>query len=500
MVNKLTLSVVLFVLVGLLATDALACSCAAKPTVLDYFESSDLVIATRLASVEKIGEKQGEHDISYIRSATMIVTKVFKGNVKPGQALKFAQGGGADCIWTFDETWIGEEFLFYVGKPSKGHPLFGDGEGSDEPMYYAVTCGRSNGLKGAVDDLSYIENLEKLKGKTRLSGSFGAWFDDGSSGAEIKLRITGGGKTYSAKTNKAGFFEIYDLPPGDYTVTIDMPVGWKINDYMLERTSTGYAEYDPSGRQKSKNQVPVRIVKGKHTALDLTFDIDSAISGLVLSPSGQPMKDVCVKAVSTELKEGDYRGRSSCTDNKGEFVIQEMPRGNYILVVNDDGRMSGSSPFGIVFYPGVTEFKNAGAISVEPGKYVTGRTIQIPQAVELITIKGKFLYSDGKPVADERVTFVPTDKTRFDEMSQMTDPSGGFSFRLPKGASGTLSGEMYTYPGEFKNCRKLEALIQESGRGFLNVKSSIVEVDGLEPSELIELSFPFPFCVKSEKP
>src|SRR5687767_5123987 len=88
------------------APEAFACSCATKPTVVDYFESSDLVVATRLVSVDKTREKEREHDIEYIRSATMIVTKVYKGNVKPGQALKFAQGGGADCVWTFDEEWI----------------------------------------------------------------------------------------------------------------------------------------------------------------------------------------------------------------------------------------------------------------------------------------------------------------------------------------------------------------------------------------------------------
>ena len=241
------------------------------------------------------------------------------------------------------------------------------------------------------------------------------------------------------------------------------------------------------------------IKKGKHTALDLTFDVDTAIKGAVLSPAGKPMKGVCVKAVSTTLKEGDYRGRSDCTNEKGEFTLEEMEPGNYIIVVNDDGLMSGSNPFGVVFYPGVTEFTNAGVTSVEAGRYVTGRVIQIPQAVDLITIKGRLLYSDGKPVADDWVKFTPEEKTRFDEMREQTDANGSFVFRLPKGAAGTLTADMYISAGQFKNCPKIDAMLKESGETFLNVDSSIAQVSGLEPSDMIEITFPFPSCEKAKE-
>ena len=495
----LILSMVIVSSMLLVASEVLACSCAAKPTVLDSFEESELVVATRLASIEKTREKEEEFEVGHIRSATMIVTKVFKGNVKPGQALKFAQGGGADCVWTFEEEWVGEEFLFYLSPPSKGHPwMKGPEDANAEPMYRAITCGRSNGWEGAIDDRAYLENLSKVRGKTRLSGRFGAWFDT-FTGADIKLKIAGKTKTYTAKTDKDGFFEIYDLPPGEYLVTVDLPLGWKINNYMLERTSTGYEEFDPRAKAKTKNQIPVRIQSGRHVALDLTFDVDSAIKGVVLSPAGRPMKDVCVKAVSTELKEGDYRGRFDCTNEKGEFVIEEMGRGNYILVVNDDGRPSESNPFGVVFYPGVTDFKNAGVIAVEPGKYVTDRVIQIPQTVELVTIKGKLLYSDGNPVVDERVVFAPVDEKRFDTVRQQTDATGGFLFRLPKGAAGSIFGVMYVYSGEFKNCPKLEAIIKESGKTAHTVNSTEVAVSGMESAELVEITFRFPSCEKAKK-
>lgn len=499
MLKRSLISICLAVLVLMSAEAVFACSCATRPTVLDSFESSDLVVATRLVSAEKIREKEREHDIAHIRSATMIVIKVYKGNIKAGQALKFAQGGGGDCVWTFDEEWINEEFLFYLGKPTKGHPWTGEVEDDQaEPMYRAITCGRSNSLEAALDDLAYLDNISKVRGKTRLSGKFAAWFDDSFTGSDIKLKIAGKTRTYAAKTDKNGFFEVYDLEPGEYVVTLDLPHGWKINDYMLERTATGFEEYDPRAKAKSPNQIPVVIRAGRHAVLDLVFDVDTAIKGRVLSPAGKPMKDVCVTAVSTDLQEGDYRGPSNCTDAKGEFVIEEMVRGNYYLVANSDGRMDDGEPFGVVFYPGVTDFKNAGVVAVEPGKHATGRTIQIPQTVELVTINGRFLYSDNKPVRGEWVKFEPDDKKRFDEIRVETDDAGRFVFRLPKGAAGTVSANKWINAEKFKNCPKVDGLLKEAGEETLTVHSSVIRVDSLVLTESIEIVLPIPYCEEAK--
>ena len=481
------------------APRAYACSCMATPTVLNSFESSNLVVATRLVSVEKTREKQGEYDIGYIRSATMVVTKVYKGNVKPGQELKFAQGGGADCVWTFDESWIGDEFLFYLGPPTKGHPWIGSDDLDEEVMYHAMACGRSKGLDRAFDDLGYLDHMDKLRGRTRLSGTFGVWSDGDFKRENIKLKIVGKTNSFSTKSDKNGFFEIYDLPPDDYVAVVDPPFGWKIDDYMLGYSSTGYENYDPRRRPTAKNQIPIRIQKGKHTALDLIFRVDTAIKGKVVSPTGKPMKGACVTAVSTELKEGDYRGGSNCTNDNGEFVVDDMRPGNYILVVNTDGRLDGDEPFVTTFYPGVSEYRNAGIVKVEAGRYNTGRIIQIPQTVELVIVRGKFLFADGKPVIDEQVKFVPVDSKRFDDMSKKTDDSGSFVFLVPKGAVGSISGEMYTYRTKFKNCSTIEAVIKENGGESFTAQSSIVHVDSNEPPEMIEITLPFPSCEKAKK-
>ena len=475
---------------------ALGCSCAAMPTVLDSFNDSSLVVITHMVSVDKIAEKQGEYDIHYLRSVNMVVDKAYKGNVKVGDELTFAQGGGSDCVWTFDESWIGHKYLFYLGPATKGHPWMQEDKGDLVPMYYAIACGRSRGIDAAASDISFLDNIDKLRNKTRLSGQYDSWYSNAPSFAGLKLKIIGKTKTYEAKTDKSGFYEIYDLPPGDYVVEPQIPFGWKINNYMLEKSLSAYDRYR-SKQLDSSTRITVTIEAKRHTLLDLTFDMDTAIRGRILSPAGKPMKDVCVKAVSTELKEGDYRGHFDCSNDKGEFSIEEMGPDNYVLVVNDDGRMNGNHPFGVVFYPGVSDYKNAGIVKVELGKYVTGLDIQIPTVVELVEIKGKFLYSNGSPVVDESVVFEPSDRKRFDTVRVRSDAAGGFTFRLPNDDSGTVRGEMYTYLGEFKNCPKFDSLIAATGKTYLTAQTDPFSFDGLTPTQLIELKFPFPSCQKS---
>lgn len=503
-ITPLMLSAV-FVLTAF-TSPSFACSCMAMPTVLDSFENSENVFSARMISVDKIRPKSREFDVGYIRSVSMFVLRVYKGSLRVGQEVKFAQGGGSDCIWTFDEDYIGHEYLFYTGKPTKGHPIFEttiDPENKvAESMFHAVTCGRSRGLTGAVDDLSYLNNIEKVRGRTRLSGQYDSWYTNEPLGAGKTIRIEGktnAGKRIrlAIKADENGFFEQYDIPPGEYLAFPEIPFGWKINNYMLEKTSNGYREYELPADSKGSG-IPVKITDKKHTSLDLYFDIDTAIRGRVLSPTGRPMKGVCVRAVSVDLAEGDYRGAFDCTNEKGEFTIEEMAKGNYLLVVNDDGKKSASAPFGVVFYPGVTDRKTASVVAVEPGKAVVVSDLQIPQISELIELRGKLTYSDGAPIADETVDLVPNDKVTFEDSRIKTDEKGGFVIQVPRGFAGTMSASEYVYFEAYKKCPKIDELVNENGGRGLTVYTNKFEFDGQTSVSNIELVFPFPKCERAK--
>ena len=155
-----------------MSRSASACSCGPRPTVLEAFEDADEVVIVTVLSIEKAVDTEEERYVDGVRSATVIVDKVFKGNLKVRDEIVFGQGGGADCIWTFNEKSIGHQFLFYLARPEKLSKL--PYLPSKVPgLWFAFGCGRSRGIAGATDDLLYLENLKKVKGKTRISGTLG---------------------------------------------------------------------------------------------------------------------------------------------------------------------------------------------------------------------------------------------------------------------------------------------------------------------------------------
>jgi hypothetical protein len=493
------LFLILCLFVLLIVRDSVrACSCGPRPTVLDSYDSSDVVIITRLLSVEKVKDTDDRRYVGGVRSSTMVVEKVFKGNLKVNDQMVFGQGGGADCIWTFKEEWVGDQFLFYLRTPRK------DSDRSylalsESEWWFAVTCGRSTGSEYATEDLLYLENMSKLRGKTRISGSIGGGWRNPDIDVENKLvKIIGPKKTYQVKTNAHGVFEIYDLPPGKYLIEPEIPSGYKINRFMLRYSPSIPRTNDEEVELKLPKQVPVVLEPKKHASIYIDFDIDNAVRGKVIDPNGKPMSGVCVYLWRPDQKEGF--GPFDCTDEKGQFEITEASAGQYIVVANNDGKLSASEPFTTIYYPNVLERERAAIITIGPGQVVNDINIVVPKLEETFVVEGILKYSDGKPVSEEWVEFEADKTDGIDgDARGKTDAAGHFSFRILKGVKGELSAEDWVYLGEYVNCAKLDSLIKKSGKENLAVKTNVIPIVAERNVYNLELTFPFPRCEKAKE-
>jgi hypothetical protein len=227
---------------------AFACSCGPVPTVLDAFDGSKVVIIARVSSVERVKEEY--------RSAKLVVEKVYKGNVRPGDELPFLQGDGVGCLRMFSEQDVGKRLLLYLGLPLR-----------DSKHWLAFICGRSTEVKSATEDLLYIDNIDKVRGKTRVSGKYRPLFgQQGLNVANRTIKIVGQDQTYETKTDENGVFEIYDLPPGDYRLEPEIPSGWKIAlDWGLRSSSA-------SSKETSDKSVAFTLPPQKHASIDLAFE------------------------------------------------------------------------------------------------------------------------------------------------------------------------------------------------------------------------------------
>jgi hypothetical protein len=476
-----------------------ACSCGPLPTVLDSFNHSDVVVVVSAVSVEKATPEKtaapgrmsdGTDYVDGVMSTSMRVEQVFKGTVKVGDEMIFVQGGGADCIWTFDESDIGKKFLFYLKHQKNSNRWMG------------FTCGRSGNVNQAVDDLLYLNNLDKVRNRTRISGTLGFNYDAGESLAGRKIRIIGTKGSHEIKTDANGVYEIYDLPAGRYVVEPEIPKGWKIGLFWLEYSQS----VDRNAKELSFQKIPINLEAKKHAGLDIMFEIDNAIRGHIYDPLGQPMNGVCLKLVPADGTKGPYL--ADCTEKGGAFQIDEIPPGRYVIVVNDEGKKTSTEPFGTFYYPNAVKREEATVFNIGVGDFIEDVEIYPAIEVKTVTVEGVFLYSDGKPVADERVTFNATrkqpagdaaDREDENDAGGVTDRKGRFSIKLVQGANGFLFGQMYSYIGEFENCPKLEHLIKQTGSTSTKLETPKLEIRATTNIYGVELKFPFPACKKAKE-
>lgn len=491
----------LFALILLLSVrTAVACSCAGSPTVLESYNYSDVVVMVSAMSIEKAEPEKtaapgqmsnGENYVDGVKSTSMRVEQVFKGSLKVGDEMIFLQGGGADCIWTFNESDIGKKFLFYLRQHK------------ESSRWMAGTCGRSNRADYAGDDLLYLNNLNKVRNKTRISGTLRFLYDAGETLAGRKVRIIGAKRTVDLKTDDNGVYEVYDLPTGRYFVEPEVPKGWKVGSFWL-----GYSpSIDRNAKEGSLLRIPVVLEANKHAGLDIMFEIDNLIRGHIYDPLGQPMKGVCLDLIPADGTKGAYL--ADCTEKDGAFEIDEIPPGGYVIIVNDDGKMTSSEPFGTFYYPKAIKREEATVFNIGLGDKVEDLEIYPSIELKTIIVKGVLLYSDGKPVANEQVSFdsarkqpaaSDNDEEDPNDAGATTDAKGRFAIKIVQGSKGVLFGYMYSYVGEFENCPKLDRLLKEAGSGVSTIKSSPVEIRATTNLYEVELKFPFPACKKAKTP
>lgn len=487
----------------LMTSDAVACSCGPRPTISDVLGEKGYVktvVTGRIESLHKLREKNDEYDHQAYLSATLLVDKVYRGNIKPGDRLVLAQGSGSDCRFPWDEKWVGSEWLFYLGEPSTGHRPYFEIENEEllravkkTSMYGTSFCGRSTTVSSAARDLAYLDNLTKLKGRSRVSGGLDFPDDENFSVEGIEVRLTGKEWVRKAKYGKHGFFEIYDVPPGEYVLEIVPPRGWvAIDDW---RSRQGFQEFPDDALSKlKKNQRLIRVSKGGHTDVDLSLTYDTKLAGRVLSPSGKPMPKVCLDVEPISDKK-DERGGQSCTDEKGEFSITHLRPGNYFLVANKRGKIDADQPFSTLYFPGVPERSEVGIVAVEFGGYHLGIDFQISALNRLTEISGRVLFADDKPADDVWVKFEPASDEKYSAESVRTDSEGRFRLKVPFGASGKVSGSKYFSDYSHPNCSVILALAKKSSS---DLKTSELELDGTRSVTEAVLRFPVDFCEKKK--
>ncbi|HEX7334104.1 MAG TPA: carboxypeptidase-like regulatory domain-containing protein [Pyrinomonadaceae bacterium] len=478
---KILFSAVILVLLLLNAPAVDACSCGNYPTPCQSYEGAHAVFIGVVQNVEtrmtkgRNGKEYGAGQVAHIQ-----VEKAFKGTVQPEVIFRTE---GSSCDPTYKE---GQRWLLYAYHDQKTR------------SWRIAACDRSTRIEGAADDLLYLQGLPKSASTTRLSGELKHYEDDPEKGfsrvknvSGVKVTITGEGKSYEVYTDKDGVYEIYGLPPGKYTVEPEIPVGLKV------RFPMNYGALDFTDRKN------VKLILEENSCASKSFVLSSnnRIAGRVIGADGQVLPRVCLRLALKGKSAASNWSIFDCTDKEGRYELTEIPPGEYLIVANDDGKISSNAPFPMAYFPGVFEKEKATVLTIAQSTNLEDYDIHIPSQESRKILQGVLQYSDGRPVADESVEFKANKvKKGFDGTAHTTtDDQGRFTLVVLEGLSGSLRGYMTTYKGEYVNCPKLDKLIDAKGGYVCDIGTKPMPLEITRDMQDIKLTLPFPYCEKAKR-
>jgi hypothetical protein len=178
-----------------------------------------------------------------------------------------------------------------------------------------------------------------------------------------------------AITGPDGKFTLRDLDPGTYALTVER------DGYVV-----------PRGQSQT-----VQVQAGQTTAdVKLKLQRTGAVSGRILDADGDPVCNVSVLVSQVRARKDDHSGnRYATTNDRGEYRIFQIAPGEYRLSATYSPRSqfdgvriqpaakagaapaSGGEAYPTVYYPGLTDSRQAGAVKVDPGADLQGLDLQL---------------------------------------------------------------------------------------------------------------------------
>ncbi len=429
-----------FVLLVIFAARSWACSCGGNwPSVKQAWRNAPAVFLGTVAIADPDGdglELMFQQQLVRIR-----VDEAFKG-VFAGQTIELHQGSD-DCSGKF-RTGQSAVFYLYPGTtqgwvvPACSHAI-----GSAEP---------------GGDDLLFLRALPKSALGTRLSGAVELYEDSPQEafkrvGGIPNVRVRVSGPRQPARevvTNANGVYELYDLPPGSYSVRIDVPSGLKIKFPVV----TGSVPV-------KGNESAVELDEDGGVSVDFVLQADTKLSGRILDANGSPVRDVCI-----DLEPLEGRGKNGarffdCSKASGRFKMEMMPPGKYWLVARDEVTRDRVKSKSTLYYPGVRERERGTTIAVEAGKYISDLEIRLPSGEKRRKVLGRFQFADGAPVAGATVTFT-SPKSGYTETTE-THADGSFGLSIVAGMEGQLDGRLGVMELILRRCPEFRVEPRRSG-------------------------------------
>jgi hypothetical protein len=330
-------------------------------------------------------------------------------------------------------------------------------------------------VDSAHEDLLYLEKMDRLRARTRLSGYVEREGADFENVKGQQVRIVGRNKTYIATTDENGVYELYGLPPGRYSIEPVFQRGWIVDGWGLTRQPTRAELMNSDSDRPAANKVWFTLRPKKHFGVYIRLRLNNKIAGRVTTHAGQPLSRVCVSLVIVNT---EPLVCNAFTEADGSFEIRSVDAGSYNLIINFASIRTSHQPFPRLYYPGVTTPAAAQVFSVKFAESVLGLKFVVPSVYETVKLEGTVRYANGRPASDRFVGFVTAKTAEIDgNVQARTDSRGRFSLPVLKGSRGELYSSYPPNYWEFDLCPELKRVFQETGKQVIETERVKVEAD-----------------------
>ncbi|HXM50089.1 MAG TPA: hypothetical protein VN956_19770 [Pyrinomonadaceae bacterium] len=351
------------------APEVRACSCAGTQPACEEFGSAKAVFIGKVIGAKQHRQERDENGSMTTYDVGEIFFKVedsFLG-VKSTRAVIHSGTGGGDCGYWFRR---GERYLVYA---------YGE---SLETLGTNI-CTRTRLLADANEDLEFLRNLPRKGTGARIYGAVAAALKDPKSTdwrtpkplEGVIVKIEGPRRTFDAMTDSGGQYEITGVPAGKYKVHAIVPDYYRQDQYWIR-------EIELNDRGCARE--------------DFFAQNDSRITGHVFKPDGTAMAKAHVELMPLERNAIQrLSGDETWADEKGEYELEKIPAGRYLLGINLSSSPDDEQPYPRTFYPGVTDRSRATVIEIGLGQKLKDIDIHLPQQAIAYLVRGFVVWPDG---------------------------------------------------------------------------------------------------------
>lgn len=239
-------------------------------------------------------------------------------------------------------------------------------------------------------------------------------------GATVQAVSVGGDApvTLRAGTDDQGYFQIADLPPGQYRVSA---------------SRTGFVARQLGQRGPFESVDPISVLARQVVVADFALVHGGAIMGRVFDQRVDPVADARVQAMRIQNVQGRQRlvpvGPVRLTDDLGVYRLFALPPGNYYVsaTVGPD-TLAATVGYPPSYFPGTPRIRDALRISVDTAEEEYNVNFALVPG-RLTRVGGRVISGGGDPVSQARVELLPEiEGLLAGGVSALSGPDGAFAF------------------------------------------------------------------------